>query len=80
MAPALEAPDPDLPDAVHELGTLLLEQIAGFNAEIECLKKEIHARTRQDAEARRMMSVQTVGLIAAMAVQVNWLICYIFKS
>ena len=69
LAPALEDPGSDLPDTGRELGTLLLEQIAGFNARIECLEKEIHASARQDVEARRLMSVPGIGPIIAMAIQ-----------
>ena len=69
LAPALEDPDSELPDAVRELGSLLLEQIADFNAKIEGLEKKIHASARQDADARRLMSVPGIGPITAMAVQ-----------
>ena len=69
LAPALEDTGSDLPDTVRELGTLLLEQIAGFNAKIECLEKEVHASARRDAEARRLMSVPGIGPITAMAIQ-----------
>ena len=69
LAPALEDPDSGLPDAVRELGSLLLEQIADFNAKIEGLGKEIHASARQDADARRLMSVPGIGPITAMAIQ-----------
>ncbi len=62
LAPALEDPDSDLPDAVRELGSLLLEQIAD-------LEKKIHASARQDADARRLMSVPGIGPITAMAIQ-----------
>ena len=58
LASALEGPDSGLPDAVRELGSLLFEQIAGFNAKVEGLEKDIHASVRQDAEARRLMSVR----------------------
>ena len=68
LAPALEDPDSGLPDAVRELGSLLLEQIADFNAKIEGLGKEIHASARQDADARRLMSVPGIGPITAMAI------------
>ena len=43
LASALEDPDSCVPDAVRELGSLLFEQVAGFNAKIEGLKKDIHA-------------------------------------
>ena len=40
LAPALEDPDSDLPDAVRELGGLLLEQIADFNAKIVAWRRK----------------------------------------
>ena len=69
LAPALEDPDSDLPDAVRELGGLLLEQIADFNAKIEGLEKKIHTSARQDEDASRLMSVPGIGPITAMAIQ-----------
>ena len=69
LASALKDPDSGRTDAVRELGGLLFEQVAGFNAKIECLEKEIHASARQDAEARRLMSVPGIGPITAMAIQ-----------
>ena len=69
LAPALEDPDSDLPDAVRELGGLLLEQIADFNAKIEGLEKEIYTSARQDEDASRLMSVPGIGPITAMAIQ-----------
>ena len=69
LALVLENPDSGLPEAVRELGGLLLEQIAGHNAKIEGLEREIHASARQDEETRRPMSVPGIGPINAMAIQ-----------
>ena len=69
LTPALEDPDSGLPDGVRELGSLLLEQVADYTAKIDGLEKKIHASARQDAEARRLMSVPGIGPITAMAIQ-----------
>ena len=67
----MDVSDPglDLPEAVRELGGLLLEQIAGLGAKIDELELEIRAAARQDEEVRRLMTVPGVGPITAMAVQ-----------
>ena len=69
LASALEDPDLDLPDAVHDLAGLLLKQIAGLGEKIDGLEAEIRAAARQDEEARRLMTVPGTGSITAMAVQ-----------
>ena len=69
LASALEGPASGLPEAVRELGGLLLEQIAGLDAKITGLEREVHVRARQDEEARRLMSVPGIGPISAMAIQ-----------
>ena len=55
-------------EAVRELGGLLLEQIAGLDAKIAGLEREVHVKARQDEEARRLMSVSGTGPITAMAI------------
>ena len=67
LASALEGPASGLPEAVRELAGLLLEQIAGLDAKIAGLEREVHVRARQDEEARRLMSVPGIGPISAMA-------------
>ena len=69
LASALEGPASRLPEAVRELAGLLLEQIAGLDAKIAGLEREVHVRARQDEEARRLMSVPGIGPISAMAIQ-----------
>ena len=67
LASALEGPASGLPEAVRELAGLLLEQIAGLDAKIAGLEREVHVRARQDEEARRLMSVPGIGPISAKA-------------
>ena len=69
LASALEDPNSRLPERVRELGGLLLEQIAGLEAKIGELEKEIRIGARQDDEAVRLMTIPGVGPITAMALQ-----------
>ena len=69
LARALEDPDGALPDLVRDLGGLLLGQIAELDAKIGGLEKELRARTRRDAEARRLMRVPGIGPVTATAIQ-----------
>ena len=69
LAAALEEPGSALPAPVCELGTLLLEQIAGLDAKIAGLEKEICVHARRDADAVRLMTIPGVGPICAMAIQ-----------
>ena len=66
---AIEAPVPGLPETVRELGRLLLDLIAGLDAQIKDLQKEIRAKARQDEEARRVMTTPGIGPICASAIQ-----------
>ena len=67
LARALEDADADLPDPVRELGGVLLERIAGLDAKIAELDKELAAQARQDRDARRLMTIPGVGPVTAMA-------------
>ena len=69
LAAALADPKADLPDAVRALGAVLLEQIAAFDGKIAELDKEVVAQARQDAAARRLMTIPGIGPVTAMAIQ-----------
>ena len=69
LTAALEDSALGLPEAVRELGCLLLEQIVDLDAKIAGLEREVRVRARQDEAARRLMSVPGVGPISAMAIQ-----------
>ena len=58
-----------LPDAVREMGVLLLGQIAGLDGKIEALDKELRARARHDEEVARLMTIPGVGPVCASAIQ-----------
>jgi len=59
----------DLPEAVRELGGLLLGQIGGLDEKIAGLEKEVRAEAYRDEEAVRLMSVPGIGPVVAMAIQ-----------
>ena len=52
---------------MRDLGAVLLEQIAALDGKIAELGREIAVRARQDADARRLMSIPGVGPITALA-------------
>jgi len=69
LALALEDPGSGLPEAVRELATILLEQIARLSAKVDGLGKKLQASARQDEEAMRLMTVPGIGPVCAMALQ-----------
>ena len=69
LARVLEDADADLPELVRDLGGVLLDQIAGLDAKIAELDKELLAQARQDRDARRLMTIPGVGPVTAMAIQ-----------
>ena len=69
LALAIEAPEPELPEKVREMGRLLLGRIDDLNAQIKDLERDIRANARQDEEARRLMTIPGIGPICASAVQ-----------
>ena len=69
LAVALDEAASLLPGPVRELGTLLLEQIAGLDAKIAGLEKELRARAHRNAETARLMTIPGIGPICAMAIQ-----------
>ena len=69
LASAVADPCSGLPEAVRELGGVLLAQIAGLKEKIGELERRLHASAYQDEEARRLMSIPGVGPICASAIQ-----------
>ena len=69
LASAVADPGSGLPEAVRELGGVLLEQIAGLNTKIGELERRLRTSAREDEDARRLMSIPGVGAIGAMAIQ-----------
>ena len=69
LAAALDDPASMLPGPVRALGGLLLEQIAGLDAKIAGLEKQLRARAHRDEETVRLMTIPGIGPISAMALQ-----------
>ena len=69
LASAVADPGSGLPEAVRELGEVLLGQLAGLKAKIGELERQLHASAYRDEEARRLMSIPGVGPICASAIQ-----------
>ena len=69
LAAAVEDADSGLPDAVRELGALLLGQVAVLDERIAGLENELRARAREDAQAVRLMSIPGIGPLSAMAIE-----------
>ena len=69
LALAIDAPEPELPEKVRDMGRLLLERISGLDVQIKDLQKEISANARQDEEAKRLMTIPGIGPICASAIQ-----------
>ena len=68
LASALAEGGADLPDGVGALGGVLVKQIAGLDEEIAKLDRDLLAQARQDADARRLMTIPGVGPVTAMAI------------
>ena len=66
---AVRGAESGLPEAVRELGEVLLEEIAGLKAKIEELERRLCASVRDDEEAQRLMSIPGVGPITASAIR-----------
>ena len=69
LASAVADPGSGLPEAVRELGGILLEQIAGLNRKIGELESQLRASAHEDEEARRLMSIPGIGPVCASAIQ-----------
>ena len=69
LAGVLEDGDCGLPEAVVELGRLLLERIDELDEKIDGLDREIRASAREGEETARLMTIPGIGPITAMALQ-----------
>ena len=65
----LEDGDSGLPEAVVELGGLLLGRIDELDEKIYGLDREIRASARGDEETARLMTIPGIGPVTAMAIQ-----------
>jgi transposase len=57
-----------IPDAARGIFALLLEVLEQFDGQIAALDREIGKRAREDAVARRLMTIPGIGPIAATAI------------
>lgn len=65
---AIASPETDLPDAVREMGTIYLEQIATLTQVIERLANELEDASKNDDELRRLCTVPGIGPVTAGAI------------
>ena len=66
---AVRGAESGLPEAVRELGEVLLEEITRLNEKEQELERRLRAGVRDDEEARRLMSIPGVGPITASAIR-----------
>ena len=69
LAGVLEDGDCGLPEAVVELGWLLLGRIGELDEKIDGLDGELRASARECEETARLMTIPGIGPVTAMAVQ-----------
>lgn len=69
LAAVVADPASGLPEAVREVGGVLLAQIGGLDARVGELNGRLRASAYADEEARRLMSIPGVGPITASAIQ-----------
>ena len=65
---ALLADPSAVPEGVRSVCTVLLDNLAVLNRQIALLDKEIVRRSREDAVARRLMTIPGIGPITATAI------------
>ena len=66
---ALENPDSGLPEAVVELGRLLLARIGELDEKIHGLDRKLRASAREDEDTARLMTIPGIGPITALAIE-----------
>ena len=69
LAGVLEDGDCGLPEAVVELGWLLLGRIDELDEKIDGLDRELRASARECEETARLMTIPGIGPVTAMAIQ-----------
>jgi len=69
LAAVLDDGDCGLPEAVVELGRLLLGRIDELDEKIDGLDRKIRTSAREDEETARLMTLPGIGPVTAMALQ-----------
>lgn len=59
--------DPTVPEAARPILSLLVEQLRSLDVRVAELDREIGRRAREDAEAKRLMTIPGIGPITATA-------------
>ena len=69
LAGMIEGGDRGLPEAVAELGRLLLGRIGELDEKIDGLDRKIRTSARENEETARLMTIPGVGPVTALAIQ-----------
>ena len=69
LAGVLEDGDCGLPEAVVELGWLLLERIDELDEKVDGLNRKLRASARENEDTARLMTIPGIGPITALALQ-----------
>ncbi len=64
----IENKDSTIPEAARQILPLLVEQFRSLDEKVAMLDREIARRARDDAEAKRLMTIPGIGPISATAV------------
>ncbi|MET3583874.1 transposase [Mesorhizobium robiniae] len=67
LVAAIEDKDSAIPEAARPILSLLVEQLRSLDERVAMLDREIARRAREDAEARRLMTIPGIGPITATA-------------
>lgn len=67
LVTAIEEKDPTIPEAARPTLSLLVEQLRTLDMRVAELDREIARRAREDAEAKRLMTIPGIGPITATA-------------
>lgn len=67
LVTAIEEKDPTIPEAARPILSLLVEQLRALDTRVAELDREIARRAREDAEAKRLMTIPGIGPITATA-------------
>ena len=67
LVAAIEDKDPAIPEAARPILALLVAQLRSLDEKMAVLDREIARRAREDAEARRLMTIPGIGPITATA-------------
>jgi transposase len=67
LVSAIEDRDTDIPELARPILRLLVEQLRSLDERVALLDRELARRAREDAEAKRLMTIPGIGPITATA-------------